>query len=68
MRVNLQAGIGILDGFSTGTMTSKFGVGLRDDKGIPVLEAYKKYSFLRSIMCHMGSQGIGIELAVQGIR
>jgi diaminopimelate decarboxylase len=51
-----------------GTLTSKFGIGLKDDGGEPILEAYKKYSWLTAIMCHVGSQGIPFDLAIQGIK
>lgn len=68
VRVNPQVGSGSLAGFSTGTLTSKFGVGLRDEQGAPIREAYKKYPWLSAIMCHVGSQGIPFDLAIQGIR
>lgn len=53
---------------SLGTLTSKFGVGLKDDNGDPIREAYKRHSWLTAIMCHVGSQGIPFDLAIQGIR
>lgn len=58
IRVNPQVGSGSLEGFSTGTLTSKFGIGLRDQDGKPIIEAFKKYPWLTCIMCHVGSQGI----------
>lgn len=42
MRVNPQVGAGSLEGYSTATLTSKFGVGLRDDPE-RIFEAYKRY-------------------------
>jgi diaminopimelate decarboxylase len=68
VRVNPQVGGGSLAGFSTGTLTSKFGIGLKDDGGKPVMEAFEKYSWLTCIMVHVGSQGIPFDLAVRGIR
>lgn len=68
IRVNPQVGAGTLAGFSTGTATSKFGIGLTDDEGLPVLEAYRRFPWLTGIMCHIGSQGVPFDLAVRGIR
>jgi diaminopimelate decarboxylase len=45
IRLNPQVGGGSLAGFSTATLTSKFGIGLRDDDGLPVLNAYLKHSW-----------------------
>lgn len=68
IRVNPQVGAGTMEGFSTGTATSKFGVGLCDDGGAPILSAYARHPWLNTIMCHVGSQGIPLKLAVQGVR
>lgn len=67
VRVNPQVGAGSLSGYSTGTATSKFGVGLRDHDGAPVAAAYERYEWLNCIMCHVGSQGVSVDLAVAGI-
>ncbi len=68
VRVNPQVGSGSMAGFSTGTLTSKFGIGLRDEGGKSVMDAFEKYSWLTCIMVHVGSQGIPFDLAVRGIR
>ena len=68
IRVNPQVGGGSLAGFSTGTLTSKFGIGLKDDEGVPIVNAFKKFDWLTCLMCHVGSQGIPFDLAIQGIR
>jgi diaminopimelate decarboxylase len=55
VRVNPQVGAGTMEGYSTGTLTSKFGIGLRDDPE-QLLRAFQRHSWLRTIMCHVGSQ------------
>jgi diaminopimelate decarboxylase len=56
-----------MEGYSTGTLTSKFGIGLLDDPE-RLLRAFQHHKWLRTIHCHVGSQGVGIELAIRGIR
>lgn len=69
VRVNPQVGAGSLAGFSTGTRTSKFGIGMRDDGGGDlIVDAYCRHQWMRTIMCHIGSQGIPFDLAIEGIK
>jgi diaminopimelate decarboxylase len=69
VRINPQVGAGSMAGYSTGTATAKFGVGVADPGALDALvAAYDAHPWLRSIMCHVGSQGVPIDLAVAGIR
>ena len=69
MRVNPGVGAGSLAAFSTATLTSKFGVGLKDEESRAALvAAYQQHAWLDAIHCHVGSQGVDIALAIDGIR
>jgi len=69
VRINPQVGAGSMVGYSTGTATAKFGVGIVDAGSMDSLVgAYGRNPWLSSIMCHVGSQGVPIDLAVAGIR
>lgn len=80
LRVNPMVGAGAIAALSTATGTSKFGVpssyadqeahsvlqeGVTDLRE-QVIQTYLQYPFLTGIMCHVGSQGMAVELMVQG--
>ena len=80
LRVNPMVGAGAIAALSTATGTSKFGVPssyadqdsnsvLREgvtDLREQVIQTFLQYPFLTGIMCHVGSQGMAVELMVQG--
>lgn len=51
----IQVGAGAIATHSTGTATSKFGIGLQDDRR-RVIEAYKRNKWLNAVHVHVGSQ------------
>ena len=53
---------------STATKLSKFGVPLTEETEERVLDLYKTYSWLNGIHFHVGSQGVPIQLFVDGAR
>ena len=53
---------------STATKLSKFGVPLTEETKDRVLDLYKMYSWLNGIHFHVGSQGVPIQLFVDGAR
>ena len=68
MRINPVVGGGSIAMMSTATKLSKFGVPLTQETKDRILSLYKKYSWLNGIHFHVGSQGIPIELFVNGAR
>ena len=65
-RINPQVGVGTIAAMSTATYTSKFGVGLEDNRE-RLLKAYVDNPWLTSIHTHIGSQGCPFELVAHGI-
>ena len=63
IRINPQVGAGTIAAFSTAGATSKFGVGLEDHRD-DLLQLYKQNPWLSMIHCHVGSQGVALELSV----
>ncbi|NGO78239.1 diaminopimelate decarboxylase [Streptomyces sp. YC504] len=69
IRVNPQTGGGSIEALSTATSTSKFGVALRDEGAREwLIGAYLDRPWLTRLHIHSGSQGIPLDLHVQGIR
>lgn len=56
LRINPQIGQGALQGFSTGTSTSKFGIAIQDYEQ-EIISALTKFPWLQMLHCHVGSQG-----------
>jgi diaminopimelate decarboxylase len=67
LRINPQLGYGSNATLSTGTKTSKFGIGL-DDCRAKIVAAFKSHSFLSMLHVHTGSQGIGLRMMVDGVK
>ena len=68
-RINPQVGAGQISAMSTATSTSKFGVALEDDGNREeIIECYRANPWLKSLHCHVGSQGCSLELMTAGIR
>ena len=65
-RINPQVGVGTIAAMSTATYTSKFGVGLEDNRE-RLLKAYVDNPWLTCIHTHIGSQGCPFELVAHGI-
>ncbi|GMH89981.1 hypothetical protein TrST_g10985 [Triparma strigata] len=66
VRVNPQLGGGKIKETGTIARTSKFGVPM-EMKG-ELIECFKKYTWLRSVHCHVGSQGCAVDLLVLGAK
>lgn len=72
MRINPLVGAGSNSALSTATSTSKFGVPLvsnggSDDNEDEIIQIFVNNPFLIGVMCHVGSQGMPIELMVDGV-
>ncbi|MCT2593657.1 diaminopimelate decarboxylase [Streptomyces sp. N2-109] len=69
LRVNPQLGGGTIDAMSTATATSKFGVALGDEGARAwVVQAYRDRPWLTRLHCHVGSQGMALDLMAAGVR
>lgn len=68
-RINPQVGIGSIEAMSTAGAQSKFGVGIKDP-GVRerVVEVYLSYPWMNSVQVHVGSQGVAVDVMVDGIR
>ena len=67
IRINPVVGAGAIDATSVATASSKFGVSLvRQQRAL--LEAFENYPWLRGLHVHTGSQGLGLDLLVEGVR
>jgi diaminopimelate decarboxylase len=68
VRVNPQVGVGSIEAMSTAGRTTKFGVTLADPGNRQrLLDAYLARPWLRWVHCHVGSQGIPLELTAAGV-
>ena len=68
MRINPVVGGGAIAMMSTATKLSKFGLPLTEETKDRILELYQKYKWMNGIHFHVGSQGIPIELFVNGAK
>lgn len=67
-RINPQIGAGSVASTSTATMTSKFGIGLKDAGNRQrIISACQNYSWIDTIHVHVGSVGCPIELMCSGV-
>lgn len=67
IRVNPQVGFGDIGITSTGNPTSKFGIGLDDQRDL-IIAAYRDHEFLKMVHIHTGSQGVGLPLMVGAVK
>ncbi|MYS86025.1 diaminopimelate decarboxylase [Embleya scabrispora] len=68
IRVNPQVGAGFVDGTSTATATSKFGVPLRDAGATDaVVAAFARHPWLTRVHVHVGSLGCPLPLMAEGV-
>jgi|LauGreDrversion4_2_1035121.scaffolds.fasta_scaffold249691_1 diaminopimelate decarboxylase len=67
IRINPQVGAGSIAALSTGVSTSKFGIGL-DENREALLAAFKQHSFLKMVHVHTGSQGLSLDVMVDAIK
>ncbi|BBX33899.1 Orn/DAP/Arg decarboxylase 2 [Mycolicibacterium mageritense DSM 44476 = CIP 104973] len=67
IRVNPQTGAGAIGAMSTATTTSKFGIGLADDRA-HIIDAFAARPWLTQLHVHSGSQGVRLEHAAHGVR
>jgi diaminopimelate decarboxylase len=66
LRVNPVVGAGSIEATSVAARGSKFGLPIFPDPG-PVAELFGRYSWLKGIHVHVGSQGCGLELLSKGV-
>ncbi|MBK6966988.1 MAG: diaminopimelate decarboxylase [Bacteroidales bacterium] len=67
LRINPQVGTGTIVSTSVADTISKFGVPL-DDNHDKLMEYYLKYSWLKGVHVHIGSQGCEVHLMLKGIK
>lgn len=67
IRVNPQTGAGVIGAMSTATPTSKFGIGLKDNRDA-LIEAFAARPWLDQLHVHAGSQGLELEQIAEGVR
>ena len=65
LRVNPMVGAGNIGITSVADGGSKFGVNIETERE-RILTAFRRYSWLRGLHAHVGSQGCGLELLVAG--
>ena len=65
IRINPLVGEGRIAALSTATATSKFGIPLMSSTRDKILSLFVANSFLTGLMCHVGSQGMAIDLLSQ---
>ncbi|WP_240436933.1 diaminopimelate decarboxylase [Streptomyces sporangiiformans] len=69
LRINPQVGAGAIDAMSTASLSSKFGVPLRDAGARKrILKAFAERPWLTRLHVHVGSQGCSLELIGRGVR
>nr|WP_280909574.1 diaminopimelate decarboxylase [Leucobacter exalbidus] len=59
-RINPQSGAGSIEAMSTGTPTSKFGIGLADFEQ-RIIDAYVARPWMTQVHVHSGSQGVSLQ-------
>lgn len=67
LRINPLVGAGAIEELSTATDTSKFGVRLTSLTRKEIIDCYTRYSFLNSLMSHVGSQGVSLSLMAEAV-
>ncbi|MGW4693249.1 diaminopimelate decarboxylase [Kitasatospora cineracea] len=68
VRINPQVGGGSIAAMSTATATSKFGIPLADaGNATRLIEAFRARPWLTELHCHVGSQGVDLDLMATGV-
>ena len=68
-RINPQIGAGSVESTSTATLTSKFGIGLKDTGNREkLIKACKDYRWINTLHVHVGSVGCPLELMCEGVK
>lgn len=67
LRINPVVGSGAISATSVADRGSKFGLPMYPDPA-PILELFRRYPWLRGLHVHVGSQGCGVELMLEGVR
>ncbi len=67
IRINPQVGTGSIAASSVAGMYSKFGVPLLECRQ-QLLESFVKYEWLNGVHLHIGSQGMPLEMLLEGVR
>ena len=68
LRINPVVGGGDLAFTSTATKASKFGLPITDGTKSRILELFKTHEWLSGVHFHVGSQGVPLDLFVQGAK
>lgn len=68
IRINPQLGAGTIGQCSTALATSKFGIGLNDQRAKIIAAFTEHKEFLKAVHVHTGSQGIGLTMMVAGVK
>ncbi len=67
IRINPVIGAGDIEATSVATKASKFGVSLTRNRRA-LLEAFRRYDWLRGLHVHTGSQGLELDALVEGVK
>ena len=68
LRVNPVVGGGTIESTSTATANSKFGLPWTEDTTDRLVEIYASNPWLQGVHAHIGSQGIALDVLVEGIK
>ncbi|KAG2434083.1 hypothetical protein HXX76_007811 [Chlamydomonas incerta] len=66
LRINPQVGEGSIAALSTAGRVSKFGIPLQECRA-ELLAAFRRHAWLNALHLHVGSQGVPLELTVEGV-
>jgi len=67
-RINPQIGAGQVESTSTATLTSKFGIGLKDnDNRMAIINACRRFPWINTLHVHVGSVACPLSLMTQGV-
>lgn len=67
LRINPLVGEGSIAELSTATATSKFGIPLTTQGRVKIVKAVVSNQCVRALMCHIGSQGMSVQILARGV-